>query len=229
VLGLLTRGDVRKQTYSISGRASTWPSLDFGIVSLSYGWIFSLGIVFLALIGIAAVAHIFYRTVKRDIEPDSTIAGVVVITGVIYGILFSALLSNGGLPTAKRVLAIPAILAATYWALTLEYKSMQYPFSRNQLLSGILICLLITSGLSVPRLLVDGQMNPNDFTADSSDLQRYEWVRSYDSNCITSYHRTDVFATELTQTNLTVKEDSPPRNATSIYDNSDNEYRRLFC
>lgn len=177
-----------------TGLINQWPTVTVGEFSFSIWFIYITGILFTSLVtGICFI--ILLLQLKNQNMPIFGQQLLVVLP--LFGILMVAFLISSDLSTFKRVIIVPGFLGMVYWSILLSRRNPSFyvPESllqrRKAILALTMIILIISAGLAIPRITLDGNNKPLDKYAEQNQASKIEWYSEYQSSCLQTHDPLD--------------------------------------
>jgi hypothetical protein len=100
------------------------------------------------------------------------------------GLLF---IIKGDIPSIKRIAVLPSsfgVLAFTALAVDEKRGFKRTWMQRRHIIPSLIIILLMTSMLAVPRIAADGGVSPLDKYASESETAEADWAYEFGSDCL---------------------------------------------
>ncbi|WP_147302752.1 hypothetical protein [Haloferax sp. Atlit-19N] len=159
-----------------SSKVGAWPTIDILGSSVTVWLFYVSGILFVGLITAVVGVLVLSRYIKyrgKVASPEVIFLGA----SIVLGGLGIALIATGGLATFKRIIIVPGLLGVLL--------STKYLIDRNRLISVrlLMILLVLSSILAVPRVQLNGGQAPYDNYAQDSDIRTVQFFDNYDSSC----------------------------------------------
>lgn len=159
---------------------SRWPAITILGYKFSAWYIYILGIVFTgALTALANINIALTYLRKRRVPVFYWVVFIICGTFAGMGVLFIA---AADIATLKRIIVVPGAFGMLYWAV---YFSNEPPevLQKNKkiIISIILMILIVSTALSLPRVMLDGNNKPLDYYVEDSQIQKMEWYHTYQS------------------------------------------------
>ena len=177
-----------------TGLINQWPMVTIGEFSFSIWFIYITGILFTSLItGICSI--ILLLQLKNHNVPIFGQQLLVVLP--LFGILMIAFLISGDLSTFKRVIIVPGFLGMVYWSILLSRRNPSFYVPepllqrRKAFLALTMIVLIVSAGLAIPRITLDGNNKPLDKYAEQNQVSKVEWYFEYQSSCLQTHDPLD--------------------------------------
>lgn len=165
-----------------------WPSLTVFNHTISVWFIWASGIFLVAAVSIIALAIALRRYwIGRSDAIEHQLLGFVAVMGFVM----IALISSGDIPTIKRIVVFPAMIALLYITIHFDEAGTVLSVNRQSILSILVVLLLIGSVLAVPRVTVNGGEKPVDPYAEQSDIAKVFWAENHFSHCLAGSKRMD--------------------------------------
>lgn len=102
-------------------------------------------------------------------------ASLILGPSVVIGIWFIYLIATGDLVTAKRLVALPAIVLIAYLAARIA-GTHSLTLKQQQVILGVIMIILVISAFStLPRSTLDGNINPNDAYISEKEFNAVQW------------------------------------------------------
>lgn len=175
---------------------SAWEPITVAGATVSSWYLYTLGVVVVAVIGAAAGVHALARL--HDDSP--ALARFYTGVGVWFACLAGGLLAAGDLATFKRVIVIPGAIGVLYALHTLSVTPSLTPRRRRIALNVIVLILVVGAVLGVPRGVLDGDPAPYDYYAEESEKAKFEWWLANDPpnrTCLRTHQFVDLTTSHL--------------------------------
>jgi hypothetical protein len=175
VSSLTAEGGPSKQgSETVGGVTSNWPVFQVFDYNIPTVYIWTSGIIIIAALSALTTLYILYLLMTSSCM--NAFGYVAIGTNIGFFALVSIVLLQSDIDTARRIAPIPGLMTILYLSTILSEIDNKNTINKNIILKSLFVILLLSSVLTVPRMMADGKISPYDIYINEKEETAVEFI-----------------------------------------------------